>query len=196
MNVLSLFTFGVLATLPMGPAGMNVAASAIRKKSFPHLAFMGFLTAEAMYLVLAFILKDMMIEQLAVWKVVTSAIAGIFILFFGLSLTHKNKKIEKMPEPSGYKKSFLITASNPAILLLHLTVLLQVESYQPLMQATLISSFLLGGVLTLLAIVFLLIRNKDFFTKHTALIENICGYLLIIMSFMFFNKTIESIALI
>ncbi len=183
MNPINLFFLGVLATLPMGPAGFNVASSCVKKQEFPKRAFTGFLVAEMVYLMLAFMLKDLFLAEIVFWKLVTSIIAGLFITLFGVYIIQKKKrKDSELPTPaSGFKKSFLITLSNPSILILHLTIILQVQHLQAMSQVTLVGSFLLGGVCALLFIIAVLLYQKKFFFEYGARIEKICGWLLFFM---------------
>lgn len=196
MTGVGLFTFGVVATLPMGPAGINVAASALRKKGFPFKAFLGFLAAESLYLLLAFLLKDLLVAELELWRVITSLIAGVFIFGFGIHIIQSDKAKDLNPAPSGFTKSFMITMSNPAILLLHLTVLLQVQMLDPLTQVRLVSSFILGGLLTLVAIVYALLLKKEFFVKHGRNVEVAAGIMLLVMSALVLKKALTGLFLL
>lgn len=196
MTGIGLFTFGIVSTLPMGPAGMNVAASALKKRSFPLKAFLGFLVAETMYLGLAFGLKDLMLTHLEIWKVVTSLVAGVFILGFGIHIVQKTKQKQINPNPSGFVKSFMITAGNPGILLLHLTVLLQVQTLATVTQVQLVASFLLGGLLTIIAIVYGLLLNKNFFLKHGNKVEFACGIVLLLMGAVVLQKAVSGMLLL
>lgn len=160
------FFIGVISTLPIGPAGINIIDNYVKNGHRKALeCFYGLLTVEVIYLALSyFIYKSGVAEVFFSNQIVLSAIFSIVLVGIGLSFLLSNNR-ENLNLPSGFKGTFSLVIINPGLVITYLTFM---AFYERIFQESMnFGFFLLGsfsmiiGVATTLLSMSLVAKKKE-----------------------------------
>ena len=163
--------FGVASTIPLGPAGYSIIENSMNhgiKKGMRSLVELQLV--ELFYLMIGLTFFQYLSKTSFIASYL-EIVATVFLIFFGFILLFESKKNKKKV---GSKSTWLWAILNPGILLLYISMV----SYFGGDLLSLVF-FQLGSLITILALIYISSKRKDFLVSKMGLIKNIIGTIFI-----------------